>query len=53
MMRASCLLPLLAIAKWTTVDTESIDAELRDGILQLTFKKKAEAQPRKISVKGA
>jgi HSP20 family protein len=36
-----------------TVDTESIDAELRDGILQLTFKKKAEAQPRKISVKGA
>jgi HSP20 family protein len=36
-----------------TVDTDSIDAELRDGILQLTFKKKAEAQPRKISVKGA
>ena len=34
-----------------TADPESIEAELRDGILHLTFKKKPEAQPRKISVK--
>ena len=35
-----------------TVDAESIEAELHDGILNLTFKKKPEAQPRKISVKS-
>jgi HSP20 family protein len=34
-----------------TADPESIEAELRDGVLNLTFKKKPEAQPRKISVK--
>jgi HSP20 family protein len=34
-----------------TADPESIEAELRDGVLHLTFKKKPEAQPRKISVK--
>ena len=34
-----------------TADPESIEAELRDGILHLTFKKKPEAQPRRISVK--
>lgn len=34
-----------------TADPESIEAELRDGVLSLTFKKKPEAQPRKISVK--
>lgn len=35
-----------------TADPESIDAELREGVLHLTFKKKPEAQPRKISVKA-
>lgn len=35
-----------------TADPDSIDAELRDGVLHLTFKKKPEAQPRKISVKS-
>lgn len=34
-----------------TADPESIEAELRDGVLNLTFKKKPEAQPRKIAVK--
>jgi hypothetical protein len=34
-----------------TADPESIEAELRDGVLHLNFKKKPEAQPRKISVK--
>jgi HSP20 family protein len=34
-----------------TADPESIEAELRDGVLHLTFKKKPEAQPRKIVVK--
>jgi len=35
-----------------TVDHDSIEAELRDGVLNLTFKKRPEAQPRKIAVKG-
>lgn len=35
-----------------TADPESIDAELREGVLHLTFKKKPEAQPRKIAVKS-
>jgi HSP20 family protein len=34
-----------------TADPESIDAELKDGVLNLTFKKKPEATPRKITVK--
>jgi HSP20 family protein len=34
-----------------TADPESIEAELRDGVLNLSFKKKPEAQPRKIVVK--
>jgi len=39
------------IALPETADPESIEAELRDGVLNLTFKKKPEAQPRKIAVK--
>lgn len=35
-----------------TADPESIEAELRDGVLHLTLKKKPEAQPRKINVKA-
>lgn len=40
------------IALPETADPESIDAELREGVLHLTFKKKPEAQPRKINVKA-
>lgn len=36
-----------------TADPESIEAELKDGVLHLTLKKKPEAQPRKINVKLA
>ena len=35
-----------------TVDVDSIKAELRDGILQITLAKAAEAQPRKIAVQA-
>ena len=34
-----------------TADPDSIEAELKDGVLNLTFKKKPEATPRKITVK--
>jgi HSP20 family protein len=34
-----------------TADPESIEAELHDGVLHLTLKKKPEATPRKIVVK--
>ncbi|MEQ8790302.1 MAG: Hsp20/alpha crystallin family protein [Pirellulaceae bacterium] len=34
-----------------TVDPESIDAELRHGVLFVTLSKKPEAQPKKITVK--
>lgn len=34
-----------------TVDSENIDAHLKNGILTLTLPKKAEAKPRKIEVK--
>ena len=36
-----------------TVDTESIDASMDHGVLTLKLPKRAEAQPRRISVKGA
>ena len=34
-----------------TVDTEKVSAALKDGVLTLTMPKKAEAQPKKISIK--
>lgn len=34
-----------------SVDPESIEAELSDGVLQVTLAKKPEAQPKKITVK--
>jgi HSP20 family protein len=36
-----------------SVDGENIDAQLRNGVLHLTFAKRPEAQPKKISVKAA
>ena len=36
-----------------TVNSDSIEAELKDGVLVVTIGKKPEAQPRKISIKGA
>lgn len=36
-----------------TVDSDAIEAELKDGVLLVTIGKKPEAQPRKISIKGA
>ena len=36
-----------------TVDADSIEAELKDGVLMVVIGKKPEAQPRKISIKGA
>jgi HSP20 family protein len=35
------------------LDTEQIEANLADGVLRLRIPKKANAQPRKISVQGA
>jgi HSP20 family protein len=35
-----------------TVDGEKIDAQLKNGVLHLTFAKRPEAQPKKISVKA-
>jgi HSP20 family protein len=35
-----------------TVDAESIQAEVKDGQLKITFAKKPEAQPKKIAVKA-
>jgi HSP20 family protein len=34
----------------STVDTESVQADYKAGVLKLVFKKKAEAQPRQIKV---
>ena len=34
-----------------TVDSEKIDAELKDGVLRLQLAKKPELQPKKIQVK--
>jgi len=34
-----------------TVDPENVITELRDGVLKLTFQKKAESKPRKIEIK--
>ena len=36
-----------------TADPESIEAELREGVLSIKLSKKSDAQPRRISVKGA
>ena len=36
-----------------TVDVESIDAEMKDGILTLTLPKNGKASPRKVSVRSA
>jgi HSP20 family protein len=36
-----------------TVDSDAIEAQLKDGVLLVTIGKKPEAQPRKISIKGA
>lgn len=36
-----------------TVNPESIEAELREGVLYLTLAKRPESQPRKISVKAS
>lgn len=36
-----------------TVNPESIEAELRDGVLHLTLAKRPESQPRKIAVKAS
>jgi HSP20 family protein len=36
-----------------TADPEGIEAELRDGLLSINVRKRPEAQPRKISIKGA
>jgi HSP20 family protein len=35
-----------------TVDTEAIQAELRDGVLHVTLNKRIEAQPKRIDVGG-
>jgi HSP20 family protein len=35
------------------VDTEQIEATVVNGVLQMTLPKKAEARPRKITIKGA
>lgn len=35
-----------------TVDSESIEAELKDGVLRITLAKKPELQPKKIQIKG-
>jgi HSP20 family protein len=35
-----------------TLDTEAIQAELCDGVLHVTFNKRAEAQPKRINVAG-
>lgn len=40
------------IALPETADPDSIEAELKDGVLNLSFKKKPEAQARKINVKA-
>jgi HSP20 family protein len=34
------------------IDTTKLAAELKDGLLQITLPKKAEAQPRSIEIKG-
>jgi HSP20 family protein len=34
-----------------SVDAEKIDAELKDGVLQLTMPKREEVKPRQIDVK--
>jgi HSP20 family protein len=34
------------------IDTENVQAKLTNGVLELTFPKKAEAKPRKISLQG-
>ena len=34
------------------VDPDSIDAQMHDGILSVTLKKKPEAQPKKVSIRG-
>jgi HSP20 family protein len=36
-----------------TVDPDGIEAELKDGVLFVSIRKKPEAQPRKITIKGA
>jgi HSP20 family protein len=36
-----------------TVDTESIQAELKDGVLHLQLAKRPESQPKKISIKAS
>ncbi|HVC97028.1 MAG TPA: Hsp20/alpha crystallin family protein [Pirellulales bacterium] len=35
-----------------TIDTDAIQAELRDGVLQVTLNKRAEVQPKRINVGG-
>jgi HSP20 family protein len=35
-----------------TIDTEAIQAELRDGVLHVTLNKRAEAQPKRINIGG-
>lgn len=42
-----------AIAMPEIVDPESIEAELVDGVLTVTLKKRPEARPTKISIKGS
>jgi HSP20 family protein len=34
-----------------TIDADSIQAELKDGVLHVSFAKRAEAQPKKVEVK--
>lgn len=36
-----------------TVDTEAVNADLKDGVLKIRFNKRAELQPRKIEIKAS
>jgi len=40
----------LVLTHDNTIDSEKIDAELKDGVLRLTLAKAESAKPRKISI---